>query len=89
MSCAFCNNARVDHTLNEDDDFASFSLGKSEKGLRLCIDSGGGRPVHLEVWRYFEDLQENRMVAFYYPNYCPNCGRNLQMDYPEFKKSTT
>lgn len=74
-SCYMCNNARVDDELTDDNDLSYFSVGLCERGFRIMVSSGNGRPVEI----IFEQWVRNewRLVGVYCPSHCPNCGREL------------
>lgn len=73
-----CIDAVVCNELSDDNDYSSCSVGDSDKGYRIMLSSGCGRAPRIEVEKWFENLQENKTIAEYYPNYCPNCGRKIE-----------
>lgn len=83
--CRFCLNARVNHDLSDDNDLSYLPVGFSAEGFSLYLRSGGGDPVDLSFYRWMADLNQGEwaLVAFYYPKFCPECGRPLMDDYPE------
>lgn len=83
--CKFCMNARVNHELNDNNDLSYHTMGDSLRGFRCMIRSGNGRPIAI----LFDELIHNngwRESAIYYPKFCPECGRPLKSDYPEWRK---
>lgn len=75
--CGRCLNAYVDDELTPENDFSAFSLGTSENGHRMMIQTGNGRPTEVvsEVWNPTVKMWET--TGYYYPKYCPECGREL------------
>lgn len=84
--CHMCLNARLDDELTDKNDFSSFSIGNSAKGIRMSVDAGYGKPLRIEVSMWDEKLQENKIVSRYYPKFCPNCGRPI-IEYEENERS--
>lgn len=76
MSCKMCLNAHVDPELTNDNDLSCFTIGKCTDSYRLMFRSGDGRPTGI----LFEEWNRDRgwhTLGFYWPNFCPNCGRRL------------
>ena len=73
MSCPYCDNARINDELEENNDLSIVVL-KQEICARLCIISGN-KPLRLT----FEMFDNNRWhtIITYYPLYCPKCGRKI------------
>ena len=55
MSCPYCNNARINDELEENNDLSIVVL-KQEICARLCIISGNNKPLRLT----FEMFDNNR-----------------------------
>lgn len=81
MSCRFCENHRVNHDLDltEEQDFYAMIIGKFEKGHRIMFNKQPHQTlcIDFEVWR--EDLKtpQYQLVGYYYPKFCPECGRKI------------
>lgn len=77
--CGFCLNANIDPEL-EGRDLSYHCVGYAEKGYRLLVASGGGRPMEI----LFEQWRNDRWsaIGFYEPRFCPMCGRPLETDMP-------
>lgn len=75
--CPMCVNARIDDELTDENDFSSMSIGKADSGFRMSINAGYNKPVRICVEQWNDIIKENFQIACYYPNYCPNCGREL------------
>ena len=75
--CFACTNARCDSDLNDDNDLSYVSVGQTVIGFNCFIRSGDGRPVALIVQMFDRSRQVNRDVAWFYPRFCPICGRKL------------
>ena len=76
-ACGMCNNAFTDPDLNSDNDLSFFGIGECEKGYRLLLRSGDGRPVEILVERW-SDVAGWQTIGYYRPKCCPNCGRELK-----------
>ncbi len=85
VPCGYCFNARVcppsddlfDTPLTDENDFSSRGIGDCEKGFRLSLNSGYGRPVNIEVEKWYEEDRQWHAIGLYKPKYCPECGRIL------------
>lgn len=75
-ACHMCDSAFTNPELNTNNDLSYYSIGECEKGYRMLIRSGGGKPVDVLVERWTEGIGW-QLVGFYRPRYCPNCGRPL------------
>lgn len=75
--CGRCLNAFVDDELTPENDFSAFSLGESDDGKRMMIQTGCGKPTEIisEAWHPTHKQWETTGV--YYPKFCPECGRPL------------
>jgi len=80
LACGYCNNAKVDSRLSDDNDYSASCIGGGEDDYRLMLLSGNNRPLRLvsEKWRGggWGKLTE------YFPKYCPECGREI-VEYKE------
>lgn len=76
MACKMCINAHTDPDLTSDNDLSYFDVGKYEKSFRLMLRTGDGRPTGMLVEHLDEEIGWNT-VGFYWPKFCPNCGRKL------------
>lgn len=75
--CEFCLNARIDDELTDDNDFSSRGIGESEKGKRIMLSAGWGKPLRIETEHWNENRHEWVMDGIYYPKFCPECGRPI------------
>ena len=75
--CNFCCNSRVEPELDDNNDFSSFSIGRSAPLSRLMLSSCCGKPVRFEVEYWSKDHEQWFECGCYYPKYCPECGRKL------------
>ena len=85
--CPVCFNAYVynslpkveedyfDEGLNDTNDFGSRTVGTSNNGFQMYINSGGGRPLEIETCQWTNDKWHT--MAVYRPKFCPECGRAL------------
>lgn len=83
--CNMCCNARVEPELYDNNDLSYYGIGKTAEGHSMFLGSGDGKPVRIEVMCKKSE-SHSRVVAIYYPKYCPNCGRKL--DEYEVKNET-
>lgn len=77
VPCAKCYNARLDDELTDKNDFASYTIGKSEKGYRVMYTTGYGRPPRIEFETWNESCRNWDTVGIYFPKCCPECGRKI------------
>jgi hypothetical protein len=77
-----CDNGRINEELTDDNDYSAICVGKSANGFRIMYCSGDGKPPRIEVEEWRENVGWYR-VGFYYPKYCPNCGREIN-EYERF-----
>ena len=81
MGCRFCDNHRVnqDIEVSEELDFYYMAIGKFEKGHRAMIGKEPYRPLCIEFDFWRDDLKtpQWQLVGYYYPKYCPECGRKI------------
>lgn len=76
--CSKCMNAFVEPELEPDYDFASRSVGDSNKGYRMMLNTGARRKTHISLERWHEEHQQWETEGIYVPKYCPECGRELK-----------
>lgn len=86
--CPFCFNAYVyakmpkteedyfDNELDDSNDFSSSGIGHSVDGYSIMFNSGAGRACNVEFRKWHEGYGW-APVGYYYPKYCPECGRKL------------
>ena len=72
-----CVNAFIDPELNSDNDLSYIGIGKCERGYRMLLRSGSGRPVEILVEKW-NDVEGWQTIGYYRPAHCPNCGRELK-----------
>lgn len=76
--CFMCDNARVSEVLTEDNDYSAICIGASLRDdTRIMFCSGWGKPPRFEVERFIKKTKHWALAGFYYPNYCPYCGRKI------------
>lgn len=73
--CSFCVNAACDGVLTPENDLSYMSIGCAADGFSVFLRSGGGRSTQI----LFEQRSGRfwGLRAFYYPKFCPECGRRL------------
>ena len=78
--CIFCLDASCDPTgeLTSENDFSSLSIGQCADNYRMSIDVGCGKPLNICITHWNPVHQQNELVAFYKPKFCPECGRKLR-----------
>ena len=84
--CEYCLNARSDPDCELDDsnDFGSMSIsGMSEDGFRIMFDGGAGMPPRLVIEQRRPEYGWVN-IGKYFPKFCPECGRDLMNDYPNY-----
>ncbi len=74
-ACRMCGNASTDPELRSDNDLCYIGVGTFDKNRRMLFRTGDGRPTELlvEEWQ----VDQWRLIGYYRPLYCPNCGRRL------------
>lgn len=75
-ACRMCDSAFTNPELAPDNDLSYCSIGKCEKGYRMFIRSGDGKPVEILVEKW-NDVAGWQIIGHYYPKYCPECGRHI------------
>lgn len=94
--CHVCFNARVcppsddpyEDVLTDENDLSYIGVGDSGrtiKGRRIMIGSGGGKPLRIQFDEWIESVKEWHTTAEYYPKFCPECGRRLD-EYEELER---
>ena len=81
--CRYCLNARSDpkDELYDDNDGSSLSIGSNDVTFHGFLNSGDHRPVNIEVMHWNPRTERNETVFWYFPKFCPECGRDLRDDY--------
>ena len=74
--CGYCMNAKVVPDLCDDNDLHYHSIGEMEKGYRLMLTAGAGKPCHVIVEQWREPYGWS-LIGYYYPDHCPKCGRPI------------
>ena len=83
LVCRFCDNARINDDLTDDNDFSSICVSYNDKDkTRVMISSGWGKPLRIEFEQWDNKFQVWVLKNRYYPKFCPECGREIF----EFKK---
>lgn len=77
VPCGKCFNARFNDELTDENDFASYTIGQSEKGYRMTYNSGYGKPPRIEFDAWNESCTRWDTVGVYFPKCCPECGREI------------
>lgn len=78
--CKYCLDAAVDPELDPGYDFSAMSVGVMGAGYRIMFCSGNGRAPHFDIEKLepavgdFDQL-EWKLLGFYTPKFCPECGR--------------
>lgn len=85
-ACGMCVSAFTDPELDSDNDLSYITIGECEKGYRMLLRSGDGRPVEILVEKW-NDVAGWQTIGDYRPKYCPNCGRELKENTPPKKKN--
>lgn len=75
IPCRWCDNARVNPELTDENDFASYTIGEACKNFRIMFTVGSGKPPRIEFETWNNDHWST--VGVYYPKHCPNCGREI------------
>lgn len=74
--CCYCMNAKVVPDLCDDNDLHYHSVGESEKGFRIMLTAGAGKPCHI-IFEQWHEVHGWSLIGYYYPDRCPKCGRAL------------
>lgn len=77
VPCGKCFNARFNDEITDENDFASYTVGQSEKGYRMTYNSGYGKPPRIEFDAWNESCTSWDTVGVYFPKCCPECGREI------------
>lgn len=76
MGCTYCDNARINDELEENNDMSIITLGYNLKeSARLCFISGNNKPPRITLEIFKNDRWS--IIIIYYPSYCPICGRKI------------
>lgn len=88
MGCHFCYNAHVwakepkteddyfSNGLDDTNDGSSCSIGRSTSNFSIMFNAGMGRPCEIEFRKWCDDNLWHT-IGYYYPKFCPECGRKL------------
>lgn len=78
--CQFCLDASCDPEgkLTTENDYSSLPVGSVAEGYRMSIDVGCGKPLKICITHWNPQMQQNVLVGFYKPKFCPECGRCLK-----------
>lgn len=78
--CRFCLDASCDPEgeLTTENDYSSLPVGSVAEGYRMSIDVGCGKPLRICIEHWIPHMQQNELVGFYKPKFCPECGRKLR-----------
>lgn len=76
-ACWFCDSAYTNPELQSDNDLSYMSIGECSRGYRLLFRSGSSRPTEILVEQWNEKAGWHS-IGYYWPRYCPNCGRELK-----------
>lgn len=81
MSCRLCGNNRTnpEWELDEDQVFYAMTIGAFEKGHRIMFNKAPYKPLEMifEQWREDWKTPQYQLVGYYYPKFCPECGRKI------------
>ena len=81
MNCRFCANNRTNPEWELDEEQVSYAMtrGKFEKGFRIMLNKNPHRPLCIEFDHWRDDLKtpQYQLVGYYYPKFCPECGRKI------------
>lgn len=75
--CYLCDNARLNNGLEDYNDFSSSCIGSFSQDCRIMLTSGSGKPLRIEIARWCEEAERWVDIGFYYPKFCPECGREI------------
>lgn len=78
-ACRFCDNARINENLTDENDYSAISVGHCMDGFRMMFCSGFGMPPRFEIEqkRNNNNKEEMYVIGEYRLKYCPNCGRKI------------
>ena len=65
------------------------TVGRTEKGIRMMLNKNPREPLMIEVSSWNDKINPNQwqLVGYYYPKYCPECGRKIdEYDRSKFDK---
>lgn len=84
MYCGFCYNRFVDHELDESNDASSIMVGQTAESYSIFIDTGWNFKTRLHLMKWNKEHQQNETIGIYVPKFCPECGRKLFENEPEY-----
>lgn len=80
-TCRFCSNNRTNPEWNISEEQCSYAMyrGKSADGHRIMLVKNPNEPLMIETAVWNENLKtpEWQMTGYYYPKFCPECGREI------------
>lgn len=76
--CRWCNNCKVDHHLNEENDFHAGTVGDTAPRYQIMIETGNRDSCRIEFNCWDDKTKMWHTVGRYYPKYCPECGRKIE-----------
>lgn len=81
MSCRFCENNRTNPEWELDEEQVSYAMtiGRFERGHRIMFNKVPNQPLCIEFDYWREDFKPSQyqLVGYYYPKFCPECGRKI------------
>lgn len=81
MGCRFCENNRTNPEWELDEEQVSYAMtcGKFEKGFRIMFNKNPYEPLCIEFDHWRDDFKtpQYQLVGYYYPKFCPECGRKI------------
>lgn len=81
MGCRFCANNRTNPEWELDEEQVSYAMtrGKFEKDFRIMLNKNPYQPLCIEFDHWRADLKtpQYQLVGYYYPKFCPECGRKI------------
>ena len=81
MSCRFCENNRTNPEWELDEEQVSYAMtiGRFERGYRIMFNKVPNQPLCIEFDYWREDFKPSQyqLVGYYYPKFCPECGRKI------------
>lgn len=77
-ACLMCDNHLINPNLDADNDYSAITIGNMPKYSRLIFVSGGFKVVpRIEFDEWNDTYGRWDTNGYYYPKFCPNCGREI------------
>ena len=76
--CCMCDNARLNERLSDDNDYHCRAIGLMPNKARLMLVSGWGKPLRIEFDEYLSVDKMWHTHGWYFPKFCPECGREVK-----------